>query len=74
MTTYEQIVAVLREFGFPVLVAVWFMWRLEKRLDRLIELMSALLQAIALLAKAFDYRNAQRDTGVHPALPEETDS
>lgn len=46
--------ALLREFGFPVFVAVWFMWRLEKRVDRLFELMSALMQATSLLAKSVD--------------------
>ncbi len=51
----DQSVALLREFGFPVVVAVWFMWRLEKRLDRLFELFSALLKAVALLAKSVDY-------------------
>ena len=46
--------ALLREFGFPVFVSVWFMWRLEKRVDRLFELMSSLMQATSLLAKSID--------------------
>ena len=44
----------LGQFGFPVFVAVWFMWRMEKRLDRMAELVAASLQAQAVLAKAMD--------------------
>ena len=61
----------IREFGFPVLVAVWFMWRLEKRLDRLIGLQSKLLKAISLLAKSIDYMNA--GTGRSTELQERID-
>ncbi len=50
----ESYIALLREFGFPVFVSVWFMWRLERRMDRLFELMNAHLQATALLAKSVD--------------------
>lgn len=50
----EAYVALLREFGFPVFVAVWFMWRLEKRIDRLFELMASLMQGTSLLAKSVD--------------------
>ena len=60
--TYEHGVALLREFGFPVFVAVWFMWRLERRIDRLFELMTSHMQATALLAKAVDFHiSASRD-------------
>lgn len=52
--TYDQAIAFLREFGFPVIVALWFMLRLEKRVDRLFELMNSLMQATALLAKSVD--------------------
>jgi hypothetical protein len=69
--TIEQATGLLREFGFPVFVALWFMLRLEKRLDRLFELMGALLQAVALLAKSVDYHHATRDTGAQPVLNEE---
>lgn len=55
MVTIEQGIALLREFGFPVIVAVWFMWRLEKRLDRVADLMSSLLLAVQLLAKSVDF-------------------
>ena len=70
--TYDQGVALVREFGFPVFVAAWFMWRLEKRLDRLMELMASLMQATALLAKSVDYHiDDTRITGVHDALEDE---
>lgn len=48
------IMEVLGQFGFPILMVLWFMWRMEKRLDRQAELTAALLQATAVLAKAVD--------------------
>lgn len=47
-------VQLLREFGFPIFVCVWFMTRLEKRVDRMIELSQSHMQATALLAKTVD--------------------
>ena len=61
--SYDQAVALLREFGFPVFVACWFMWRLEKRLDRSNELLSKLMEGIALLAKSIDYRFVEIKNG-----------
>lgn len=72
--TFEHGVALLREFGFPVFVAVWFMWRLEKRIDRLFELMTSHMQATALLAKSVDFHlDNSRATGAHTALPDGDD-
>ena len=51
---FDNGVALLREFGFPVFVAVWFMWRMEKRIDRLFELCTSLMKSVALLAKSVD--------------------
>jgi hypothetical protein len=69
--TYDQGIALLREFGFPVFVAIWFMWRLEKRVDRLFELMTAHMQATALLAKSVDdHVVAARGNGRASALTE----
>lgn len=72
--TFEAGVALLREFGFPVFVSMWFMWRLEKRMDRLFELMSSLMQATALLAKSVDDHVLPRQranlTGPVPVLQE----
>ena len=50
----DQITGLIREFGFPVLVALWFMFRLERRVERLFTLMTALMQVTALLAKSID--------------------
>ena len=69
--TYDQGIALIREFGFPVFVAVWFMWRLEKRVDRLFELLTSLMQATALLAKSVDdHVVSTRGTGSVPAISE----
>jgi hypothetical protein len=48
----------LREFGFPVVVALWFMLRQEKRTDRMIELQVHLMAAVRLLAKSIDGRQS----------------
>jgi len=53
---FDQITGLLREFGFPVFVASWFMFRLEKRIDRQSELLAALMQAMAIIAKSVEAR------------------
>jgi hypothetical protein len=55
--TFEQVMALLRDFGFPVFVALWFMMRLERRMDRLSELLSSLMHSVAILAKAVEPRD-----------------
>lgn len=50
----DLILQAIREFGFPTVVALWFMWRVEKRLDKLIEQESRQLTAIAVLARSMD--------------------
>ena len=66
----EQATALLREFGFPVFVALWFMIRLERRVDRLSELLTALMQATAIIAKAVEPREGRAPTGGYPIIPE----
>lgn len=50
----------IREFGFPIFVCVWFMWRIEKRLDRFLELLTGLLKATALLAKSVEHIDTEK--------------
>ncbi len=33
---------ILAQQGFPTLVAVWFMWRYERRMDNIIKLLTVL--------------------------------
>ena len=47
-------VGLLREFGFPVYVSLWFMWRLEKRHDAYTARLEKLCEAIAVMVKAID--------------------
>lgn len=56
--TVEQITPLIREFGFPVFVVMWFMFRTEKRIDRLIELLTALIRAMEIIAKSVDDHRA----------------
>ncbi len=55
--TAVDVLALLREFGFPIFVAVWFMWRLEKRLDRYTEQIEKLSQVVALMAKTIESKD-----------------
>lgn len=49
-----DLVQILREFGFPVFVTVWFMWRLEKRIDRFTESIERLITIVTVMAKTVD--------------------
>ncbi len=46
--------AIIREFGFPVFVALWFMWRVEKRMDRFTDVVQNLLTTVTIMAKTID--------------------
>jgi len=35
---WVQVVSIARDLGFPIIVAVWFMFRLEKKLDKWVEM------------------------------------
>lgn len=59
------VIAVVREFGFPVFVALWFMWRVEKRMDRFTEVVQNLLTTVTIMAKTIDGW-----TGSPPARPQ----
>ncbi len=47
-------VGLLREFGFPIFVSLWFMWRVEKRMDRFTDAIQNLLTAVTVMAKTVD--------------------
>lgn len=51
-TQTVDILALLREFGFPIFVCVWFMWRLEKRLERITTSIEKLYTVTMVLTKA----------------------
>lgn len=53
-TADGALVGMLREFGFPIFVSLWFMWRVEKRLDRFTEALQNLLTAVTIMAKTMD--------------------
>lgn len=47
-------VGLLREFGFPIFVSLWFMWRVEKRMDRFTDAIQSLLTTVTVMAKTVD--------------------
>jgi hypothetical protein len=52
--------ALLREFGFPIFVSLWFMWRVEKRMDRFTDTIQNLLTTVTVMAKTVDGLPAMR--------------
>ncbi len=52
--TATDITALLREFGFPIFVSLWFMWRLEKRLDAFTDSIQKLLTVVTVMSKTID--------------------
>lgn len=56
-STAVDVLGILREFGFPIFVAVWFMWRLEKRLDRYSEQSEKLYTVVTVLAKTIEQQD-----------------
>lgn len=67
----DNTLGVIREFGFPVFVALWFMWRVEKRMDRFTEAIQNLLTAVTIMAKTVDGWHAKPTNDRAPAhLPE----
>jgi hypothetical protein len=65
-----NIVGLLREFGFPIFVSLWFMWRVEKRMDRFTDNIQNLLMAITVMAKTVDsLPTGQSASYLPPAQP-----
>lgn len=50
----DSAIGILREFGFPIFVSLWFMWRVEKRMDRFTDAIQNLLTAVTIMAKTVD--------------------
>lgn len=50
----DQLIGILREFGFPIFVCLWFMWRMEKKTDAFMEQQTKVLLLITLLAQVLD--------------------
>lgn len=72
-TDSSSALAIIREFGFPVFVALWFMWRVEKRMDRFTDVVQNLLTTVTVMAKTIDGRPVAASSGrasTHP--PEDT--
>jgi hypothetical protein len=50
----SELLPILREFGFPILVCCWFMLRLEKRMDKISGRIHRLITVNTVLVKAID--------------------
>lgn len=64
-----DIIMLLREFGFPIFVALWFMWRLEKRLESFTSSIHQLLSIVTIMSKTLDEtypRRAKTSGSIEP--------
>lgn len=52
--TLTNVTGMLREFGFPIFVSVWFMWRLERRMDAFTESINKLLTIVTIMSRSVD--------------------
>lgn len=52
--TLTDVTGLLREFGFPIFVSVWFMWRLERRMDAFTESINKLLTIVTIMSRSID--------------------
>lgn len=52
--TVTGVAGLLREFGFPIFVSVWFMWRLERRMEAFTESINKLLTIVTIMSKSVD--------------------
>lgn len=74
---WAQAVDFIKQVGFPIFVTMWFLLRLEKRLDRAMEMMQRLLLSFEILAKSMDDQGGRRQRRMSvpsaPALPDKED-
>lgn len=54
-------VTLLRDFGFPVFVAVWFMWRIEQKLDKFTNALEKLYTVVTIMAKLEKEEDAKKE-------------
>lgn len=64
-----DIIGLLREFGFPIFVCMWFMWRLEKRIDRFTESIEKLTGINVTLVKTIDNLDPSNQPAPLPPPP-----
>lgn len=58
--TVTDVTGLLREFGFPIFVSLWFMWRLERRMDAFTESLNKLLTIVTIMSRFVDELSAGR--------------
>ena len=50
----SELTSLIEKFGLPTVFCLWLMVRAQKRMDRLLDLVSKLTLITAILAKAWD--------------------
>jgi len=60
MELTKEVATLLRDLGFPIFVCLWFMWRLEKRIDAIIKINSRMCRLVLVLARALDLPEDER--------------
>ena len=49
---FTGLVQVVQQVGFPIAVAVWLLWRTDKRLDKMAEILQQIATTMALIEKS----------------------
>ena len=55
-----EIAHLLKEFGFPIFVCCWFMFRSDKRHDKIADKLSRLVSLMTMIAKTLDLPEEER--------------
>lgn len=55
MSSADPIFSLIRDFGFPVFVALYLLIRLERRMDRVLELLDSLMRGVGILGRSIDH-------------------
>lgn len=58
MDQSQPAIEILKTFGFPIVICFWFMYRQDKRVDRLTEVIQQLAESIAVMNRAIADQNS----------------
>jgi len=50
----EATVHLIRDFGFPVVMCMWFMFRMERRQDKIRDRLSDIVGVLKMIARTMD--------------------
>jgi hypothetical protein len=67
----QSIAQFVKDVGFPVVVCGWFMWRLERILNKTTQRLSLLTAAVNKMAKTLDVPDEDMNVEAPPPIEKE---